>query len=150
IVIFVFMVVGSLLLLGGLTLFLITSTLNSSPRQSGQSLVETVTVAQLAALPDNDAYPSTVAAGADGTVYTASFASGVVWTISPDGTSVTEIANTRDRFDGVTALSVRPDNTLLAVGFTAEGEDGVWAVYAITPTGDITEFGRVTDAQGFV
>jgi sugar lactone lactonase YvrE len=63
---------------------------------------------------------------------------------------VTEITNTRDRFDGVTALAVRPDNTLLAVGFTAEGEDGVWAVYAITPAGDITEFGRVTDAQGFV
>jgi DNA-binding beta-propeller fold protein YncE len=150
IVIFVFMVVGALLLLGGVTFFLITATLNSSPRQTGQGLLETVTVAQLAALPDNDAYPSTVAAGSDSTVYTASFATGAVWAISPDGATVTEIPNTRDRFDGVTALAVRADNTLLAVAFTANGENGVWAIYAVTATGEITEFGRVTDAQGFV
>src|SRR5688500_14805764 len=150
IVIFVFMVVGALLLLGAVTLLLITATLNSTPRQSGQALLETVTVAQLAALPDNDAYPSTVAAGADGTVYTASFATGTIWAISPDGTSVTEIPNTRERFDGVTALAVRPDNTLLAVGFTANGENGAWAVYAVTAAGEIAEFGRVTDGQGFV
>ena len=150
IVIFVFMVVGGLLLLGAVTFFLITTTLNSAPRQTSQALLETVTVAQLAALPDNDAYPSTVAAGADGSVYTASYATGAIWRISPDGASVTEIPNTRERFDGVTALAGRLDDTLLAVGFTASGESGVWAVYSVTAAGEIAEFGRVTDAQGFV
>ena len=50
IVIFVFMVVGALLLLGGVTFFLITATVNNSPRQSAQGLIETVTVAQWAVL----------------------------------------------------------------------------------------------------
>lgn len=147
-VVFVFLVVGAFLLLAGATLFLLTLTLNSTPRQVGRALEDGVTVAQFAALPDEDAYPSTVAVGADGSVYTASFISGAVWKISANGETVTEIPTTRDTFDSVSALAVRPDDTLLAVGF-AGGDSGDWAVYSITQDGEVQQFATRDDAAGF-
>ena len=149
IVIFSFMVIGGVLLLGGLTLALLVLTLNSSPRQTARALVETVTIAQFAALPGDDAFPSTVDVGPDGAVYTASYSTGALWSLSPDARTITEIPNTRDTFDSVSALAVRPDNTLLVVAYTG-GEAGAWAVHSVTPGGQIALFGAPNDAQGFV
>lgn len=148
IVVFVFIVVGVLLLLAGFTLLLLMLTVNSTTRQTAISLVETVAVSEYAALPDDDAYPSTVAAGADGMVYTASYASGTVWQVAPDG-SMTEIPDTRETFDSVTGLVARPDNTLLAIAFTG-GEEGAWGIHSITADGHITPFGTLPDERGFV
>ncbi len=105
---------GGILALLAVTLLLVSSTLNGSSRVSSVALVPEVTVSQYAALPDDDAYPATVAVAPDGTVYTGSFATGAVWSITPDGT-VREIPGTRDAIGAVRGMTVAPDGSLLVV-----------------------------------
>lgn len=148
IVVFSFIVVGSILLLVGITVGLLMLSVNSTPRQTAISLRDDITVSEYAALPDNDAFPSTVTTGADGTVYAASYISGAVWRVTPDGT-VAEIPNTRDTFVSVTGLTAHAGGALLAIAFTG-GDDGTWAVHRIAPDGRISPFATITDEEGFV
>ncbi|GIK29883.1 MAG: hypothetical protein IT298_16230 [Chloroflexi bacterium] len=148
ILIFILIFAGIFLALAGGTVILILLSINNVPRQTAQALAEGAAVAEYAALPDNDAYPSTVAVGPDGTVYTASYRTGTVWAVGPDG-AAREIPNSRDRFESVTGLAARSDGDLLAIAFTG-GDDGAWAVWRVTQAGDITRFGTVDDAQGMV
>lgn len=146
--IFFLMFGGIFLALAGGTVLLILLSINNVPRQTAQALAEGAAVAEYAALPDDDAYPSTVAVGPDGTVYTASYRTGTVWAVDADGTA-REIPNSRDRFDSVTGVAVRPDGDLLAIAFTG-GDSGAWAVWRVTPAGEIARFGTVDDAQGLI
>ncbi|MBI1259050.1 MAG: hypothetical protein GC204_16395 [Chloroflexi bacterium] len=105
---------GILLALVAVTLLLINQTLNSGLRVTAVPLNAQTTVQQFAALPDDNAYPSSVALAADGTVYTGSFATGAIWAISPSGT-VTEVPGTRDGIGAAMGLAVAPDGSLLVV-----------------------------------
>jgi sugar lactone lactonase YvrE len=105
---------GGLLLLLAITLLLVSQSLNSGQRVVSVALVPDVTVRPFAALPGDDAYPSAVAVASDGTVYTGSFATGAVWTITPQG-DAHEIPGTRDAIGAVMGLAVMPDGTLLVV-----------------------------------
>lgn len=105
---------GGLVALVAVTLLLITNSLNSSKRQLSVSLLPDITVRQFAALPDDNSYPAAVAAAPDGTVYTGSYGSGTVWSITPDGT-VTEVPGTRDGIGAAMGLAVAPDGSLLVV-----------------------------------
>lgn len=105
---------GILLVLLLVTLLLISNALNRSTRQVSVALAPNVTVREFAVLPDNDAYPSAVAAAPDGTLYTGSFATGALWRITPEGV-VSEVPGTRDRIGAVMGLAVAPEGTLLIV-----------------------------------
>lgn len=145
-----FMIFGGILLaLIGVTAFLVGTAVNGS-RQTAVSLVDTVSVRQYAALPDNDAYPAAVAVAPDGTVYTGSYATGAVWSIDAAGV-VTEIPDTRETLGAVAGLTVAPDGSLLvvdqidtdprtsggAVARVTFGDGGaVDAIYALPPTDD--------------
>lgn len=85
-----------------LTVFLLIQSLRN--RNEALALVDAVQVAEFAALPDDDAYPAALALAADGTVYTGSYVSGVVWAIAPDG-SISELPETRRRIGSVTGLA---------------------------------------------
>jgi sugar lactone lactonase YvrE len=140
---------GGIVALVACTLFLITQTLFVS-RSAAVALIPEVSVREYAALPDDNAYPPTIAASADGTLYTGSFASGAVWQISPDG-SISEIPNTRNQIGGVSGIAIAPDGALLITdnGDTDPRTQG-GAVWRVTPTGDIRAFARINDAGGFV
>lgn len=84
----------------------------SAPRSSAIAVAEHVTIAEHAALPDDDAYPAAVALGGDGMLYTGSYQSGALWSISRDGT-INEIWGSRERIGSVTGLDVAPDGALL-------------------------------------
>src|SRR5690606_5137343 len=84
ILIFALVIVGGILLLAGITVFLILLSVNSTPRPMLVTLQDHVTVAEFATLPDEDAFLSTAAA-AGGTIYTGSYATGTVWAISESG-----------------------------------------------------------------
>jgi DNA-binding beta-propeller fold protein YncE len=111
--IFFLTVVGGLMLLLAVTLLLVNQTLNGQ-RMVSVALIPEVTVRQFAALPDDNAYPSSVAVAPDGTVYTGSFGSGAIWSITPEG-EVSEIPGTRESIGAVMALTVAPDGSLLVV-----------------------------------
>lgn len=83
----------------------------SAPRAQAVAEREGVAVSEFAALPDEDAYPAALAIAADGRVYTGSYQSGALWSISPEG-DVREIADSRGRIGSVTGLDIAPDGAL--------------------------------------
>jgi sugar lactone lactonase YvrE len=136
-----------LIVLLAASLFLLT--LNGGREQS-VALVEGVITREFAVLPDDDAYPAAVATGSDGLVYTGSFASGVVWSITPDG-GLREIPKSRDQIGAVTGLSVGPDGALYVVDqldtdITTFGGD----IKRIAPDDSITVFAKIDDERGFL
>lgn len=146
---FVFFVImaGGLLALVGVTWLLISLTLGTGARVNAVALVDGVTVREFAALPDDRAYPPTVAVAPDGTVYTGSYATGAIWSVSVDGATVTELPDTRDVIGAVSALAVTLDGALIVIDQedtdprSAGGK--LWRIAngAITPFGaEMSEF----------
>ncbi len=95
------------LLIAAMTWFVI----GSAPRSQAVAIADGITVSEFAALPDDEAYPAALAIDADGTLYTGSYQSGALWSISPAG-AVREIPDSRERIGSVTGLDVGPDNAL--------------------------------------
>lgn len=149
IVIFALMMIGGLLLLAAITVFLILLSINSTPRSKSVPLQDHVSAAEFVTLPDNDAYPSTVAAGG-GMIYTGSYATGTVWAITESG-EVRELAGTRDAVGSVTGLETAPDGTLYIldrVYSDPRAQGGV--IWRYTPDGTLTEFADIEDETGFI
>jgi len=102
-----------LLLLTGATL-LSLSALNSGGRVEAQALVPSVTVAQYAILPGDEAFPAALAVAPDGTIYTGSYLTGALWSIGTDG-AVVEIPAADVVLASIVGLTVAPDGTLYIV-----------------------------------
>jgi streptogramin lyase len=148
-IVFIAIFGGGIVALVACTLFLITQTLFVT-RSNAIALIPEVTVREYATLPDDNAYPPTVAASADGTLYTGSFATGAVWRIATDGT-ISEIPNSRDQIGGVSSIVVAPDGTLIVVDVIdtdPRTQGGV--VWQVTLTGEIRNFARIPDEEGYV
>lgn len=142
--------VGGLLLLVALFVLLSFGSLNSEARTQGTALLPGVTVRQFAALPDDDAYPPAVALGADGTVYTGSFASGAVWAISADGSQVIEVPGTRDGIGSVSALAPLPDGSLLVLDVNDTDPRTVGGRVVRVQNGRVTPYAEPADSRGFI
>ncbi|MYD11974.1 MAG: hypothetical protein F4X02_18245 [Chloroflexi bacterium] len=100
------------LLIGAVVIIAVTWwVVGSAPRSQAVAARDGVTVREFAQLPDEDAYPAALAIAPDGTVYTGSYETGALWSISPDG-AVREIADSRSRIGSVTGLDVAPDGAL--------------------------------------
>ena len=100
------------LLIGAVVIIAMTWwVVGSAPRSQAVAEREGVAVSEFAALPDEDAYPAALAIADDGTVYTGSYQTGALWSISPDG-AVGEIADSRGRIGSITGLDVGPDGAL--------------------------------------
>ena len=84
----------------------------SAPRSQAVAEREGVSVSEFAVLPDEDAYPAALAIAADGTVYTGSYQTGALWSISPAG-DVSEVAESRQRIGSITGLDIAPAGDLL-------------------------------------
>jgi sugar lactone lactonase YvrE len=150
--VFFVMMIGGILALVAVTWFLVSLTLGTGARVVAVALVEGVSVREFAALPDDKAYPPTVAVAPDGTVYTGSYATGAIWSISADGATVTELPDTRDVIGAVSALAVTADGALIVIDQqdtdprSAGGK--LWRVAdgAITPFGaDMPDFSAPND-----
>lgn len=85
--------------------------IGSAPRSIAIAIAEDVSVSEFATLPDDDAYPAALAIDADGGLYTGSYQSGALWSISPDG-DVREIAGSRELIGSVSGLDVAIDGAL--------------------------------------
>lgn len=138
---------GILMAIVGLTALLIAASLNPE-RQDAVSLAEGVTVRQLAALPDDDAYPPSVAAVVGG-VYTGSYVTGAVWRIDADGT-VAEAAGTRDAIGAVSGLAAAPDGTLYVVDqLDTDTRSAGGDVKRLSPDGSLGVFADLASEGGF-
>jgi sugar lactone lactonase YvrE len=135
---------GGIVFLLACTLFLITQTL-LIPRSEPQAFAPGASVRTFAALPDADAYPASVAAAADGALYTGSYATGALWRIAADG-SISEIPNSRDRIGAVSGLAVAQDGALFVVDvLDTDPRSAGGALWRITPDGQIAPFGVLND-----
>lgn len=144
----VFITIGILAIVGlAASLFLLSLNVG---RDQSVALIEGVTVQEFAILPDDDAYPAAVAVGPDGRIYTGSYASGVVWSITADG-GLREIPRSREQIGAVSGLSVGPDGTLYIVDqldsdiLTLGGE-----IKRIGPDETISSFAQIDDERGFL
>lgn len=131
-----------------ITLLLAGQALNSGPRVISTALVPEVSVRQFAALPDDNAYPAAVVAALDGTVYTGSYATGVVWAIDPSG-NVRELPDTRNVIGAVTGLAIAPDGALLVVDqHDTDPRSAGGIIRRIAADGSITAYADI--APGFI
>jgi sugar lactone lactonase YvrE len=146
-IVFVLLILGGVLLIGAVTLLLFRLT---SGRTQSVALVPEVTVREFALLPDSDAFPAAVAAAADSTVYTGSFATGAVWAITPEGI-VSEIPDSRNTIGGVSGVAVAPDGAILVLdqGDTDPRTSG-GAIWRIDPQGVLIPYGTIADERGFI
>ena len=85
--------------------------IGSPPRSQAVAIADGIKVAEFATLPDDDAYPAALAIDADGILYTGSYQTGALWSITSDG-AVREIPGSRERIGAVSALDVAPDGAL--------------------------------------
>ena len=84
----------------------------SAPRsQASRRAPRASSVAEFATLPDDDAYPAALAIAPDGTLYTGSYETGALWSISPDG-EAREVVGARERIGSVSGLDAAPDGAL--------------------------------------
>jgi DNA-binding beta-propeller fold protein YncE len=111
IALFVGIALAILALLVLATLAVGVAIVQNTPRLEAVALVEGYQVAEYMVLPDEDAYPATVAVDAAGTVYTGSYVSGAVWALDTRQT-LREIADSRRLIGSVTAISAAPDGSL--------------------------------------
>lgn len=151
VIVFFSIFIGGLMLLVALTLLLITFSVNSSVRNMAQGVIEGITVREFATLPDNDAYPSTVAVGSDGTVYTGSYQSGAVWAISPAGV-VQEMTDTRILIASVASIAVAQDGTVYVLDRTNPSSAAAGGmIWRILPNDTPKQFASISDGQdGFI
>ncbi|MDX2140538.1 MAG: hypothetical protein SF123_20815 [Chloroflexota bacterium] len=148
-IIFIAIFGGAIVLLVALTLYLVTQTLFVQ-RSLGTALMPDVNVREFVALPDDNAYPAAVAVAPDGTVYTGSYATGVVWRVAPDGT-LSEVANTRDQIGSVSGIEVAADGSLLVLDEgDADPRTRGGALWRVTPDGTIAAFATINDSEGFI
>lgn len=85
--------------------------IGSAPRSKAIAVAEDVTVSEFATLPDDDAYPAALAIDAAGSLYTGSYQSGALWSISPQG-EAREIRGSRELIGSVSGLDVAADGAL--------------------------------------
>lgn len=148
--IFTTLLTGSIVLLVIFTIILILLSFNPNERSIAVSLAEDVQVTEFVTLPDEDVYPSAVAVASDGTVYTASFVTGAVWAITPQG-EAEELPNTRESFAGIAGITVAPNGEVyLIVRDDSHPLSAGGAIYRITADGQIRLFAAIQDEQGFV
>jgi len=119
------------------TLGVISAVARSQPRTVAVASDPALNVSEFAVLPDEDAYPSSLAMAQDGSVYTASYASGTIWRISPDG-EPTELPGTRDQLGAVIALELAPDGTLYALDHTDPLNVQGGIIWQLTPDGELS------------
>jgi len=138
---------GGLFALVAVTVLLVSNTINT--RGTSVALSDTVTVKQFVTLSDNDAYPAAVAVAPNGTIYTGSYKTGTLWSITPAG-DITEIPGSRDAIGAVSGLTVAPDGTLYIVDRSeSDPRTTGGSIKRLTPDGKITTFAESPGTTGF-
>lgn len=139
-VVFILLFGGAALLLAAASLAVILLIINTGERPQARAAAPGVTVREFAALPGDDAYPASVAAAPDGSVYSGSYVTGALWRVAPDG-SLSELAGTRGVLGAVSGLTVGPDGALYVVYLSGPALAAVGGgVARVAPGGQITTF----------
>ena len=145
VIIFALVFGSGMLLILALTAFLFLQSLNNAPRSVAVAQQEGITVEEYAILPDDDSYPAALTVSADGTVFTGSYDTGAVWSVSSTG-EINEIPGTRDIIGAVTGLTFSPNGTLYIldrIESSPSASGGV--IWRLTPDGQLFVFGSIPD-----
>ncbi len=148
--IFILIFGGGLFMIFAFTVYLINNASDANARSVGTALVEGIRVREFAELPDNEAYPATVAVAPDGRLYSGSYKTGALWLIDSAG-QASEIPGSRDAIGSVVGLTVAGDGSLLIVDkgdFDPATTGG--SVLRLGLDGQITPFATLAEEGGFV
>jgi sugar lactone lactonase YvrE len=104
------------------------------PRVQPAAFATDVTVAEFVQLPDEDSYPAALAISPSGTLYTASFVSGAIWRIAPDG-SLSEVPQSREQIGSVISLESSSDNLLYILDHLEPLQNGGAKIWRLDETG---------------
>ncbi len=85
--------------------------IGSAPRSQAVAMADGIRVAEFVSLPDEDSYPAALAIDAAGTLYTGSYQTGALWSISADGV-LSELPGSRERIGSVSGLAATADGAL--------------------------------------
>jgi sugar lactone lactonase YvrE len=132
------------------TWFLVSLTVGTGDRVKAVALVPGVTVREFASLPGDDAYPPAVAVAPDGTVYTGSYGSGALWSITSDGSAVTELPGTRDAIGAIAGLAVATDGSILVVDQEDTDPRSAGGIVWRVDNGTVNAFADIPDERGFI
>lgn len=147
--VFSFIVIGTLALLVAVTILLMLLTVNNEPRSVAQPIEEGVTVVQYAELNGNDAYPAALAVAPDGTAYTASYSTGEVFVMRGDETAQA-LPNTRETFGSVAGLLVTEQGLVVLDRVIGEAKSSGGVLWLVAPDGTISTLGRVSELEDSV
>ncbi len=150
-IIFYLVIIVGIAALVAITIWLIFGAINSQDDRSSVAVLDGVSVREFAALPDDNAYPASVAVRpSDGMVFTGSYSSGAIWSIDADG-SIAEIPGMRDAVGAVSGLTFAPDGTLYIVDqVDSDPRTGGGSVKRLNPDGTIETFVTAPDDNNFI
>lgn len=171
VLLFVMIFGGGLMLIAGLTIFLILQAINSSPREQSRPIQEepitlpfsaegdrtfTVTVEELARLEDDDAFPGSVAVSTDGRVFTGSFSTGAIYSIPAQGNveveaAIIEIDGTRERIGAVTGMEAGPDGSIYILDRADSNPRAAGGtVWRLDAESTLIDLGEPRGVEGFI
>lgn len=127
--IFVLLASGVVMLFLVLAVYIIIQTATAVPRNEAVALSEDIEVSEFVTLPDEDAYPASMALSPGGDLYIGSYKTGLIWQVNPDG-HITALEGSKEAIGAVASLTFGPDGTLYILdridALKAEGAI-VWA-----------------------
>lgn len=144
IIVFVLLVLSVIGIMLGVTLIVTWYSINGTPRTTAVAMQDTVTVREFVQFPDEDAYTAALTIAPDGTLYTASYVSGVVWQVTPEGT-IMELPGTREAIGAVTGLDMAPDGTLYILDRLKPLETAGAVVWQIAPDNTLEKIFEVDE-----
>lgn len=132
----------------GFSVSLLLSALRAGDRELARAILPGTTLREFAVLPDDDAYPAALASAPDGTLFSGSFASGVIWQIDARGRA-RELPGTREALYSISGLTVAKDGTLYILdGAIGAGQGSTNpAIYTLSPAGELQRFASVEEWQ---
>lgn len=111
ILVFVSLMIAVLILIFCVAAFLYYLNVNNLLRRESLAILPNIQVREFLRFDDEEAYPARVAVGADGTVYTGSYATGALWAVDSTG-QAQELADSRAAIGSVIGLDLAPDGSL--------------------------------------
>ncbi len=117
-------------------------------RHDAVAVANGITVATFATVPGDNAYPTGMARGSDGSLYLSAFGTDIIYKLAADG-KLTPWLQSTSGLTAPAALVSAPDGSLYVIDFsTSRPGSAQGSIKHISPDGTVTLFAAATNDQG--